>query len=67
MRTSLVWTIVLSYVAAYVSSQKEETSVPVIMALCKFFEIVGGLKDGKSLSIFAILPNAVSGLTYHDK
>ncbi|KAI8582977.1 hypothetical protein K450DRAFT_225721 [Umbelopsis ramanniana AG] len=40
-----IWTIVLSYVAAYVNSQKQESSIPVIKALCKFFEIVGGLKD----------------------
>ncbi|KAI9288439.1 hypothetical protein BC943DRAFT_357314 [Umbelopsis sp. AD052] len=40
-----IWTIVLSYVAAYVKSQNEESSIPVIKALCAFFEIVGCLKD----------------------
>jgi hypothetical protein len=64
MRVSLVWTVVLSYVAAYVNSQKQESCIPVIKALCKFFEIVGGLKDGRSLRICVVSFIAVAGLTY---
>ncbi|KAH8551145.1 hypothetical protein BGW37DRAFT_494982 [Umbelopsis sp. PMI_123] len=40
-----IWTIVLNHIASYTNSQSQESSIPVIKALCKFYEMVGGIKD----------------------